>query len=152
MELWLCPRNKIALVSEKGTARIVNVTDPFAPLDEFNTHPEGIHGYIDDFVKKHKAVKALISGHEIPDDTKKILNVIDFGDIIQVRVLSLVRGLHVQKYLSFICFINEDYAFLQFYVDRKGKARCMGRMAEQFMTEYGHRDGHREPATLKFAH
>jgi len=150
MELWLCPRNKIALLSQGGKAHVFSIGEPFKPLDEYKVHAEGIHGYIDDFVTKHKAVKALISGYEIPDDKKKILNVVDFGSIHQVRVLTPVSG-H-KKYLTFLAFVGEECAYLQFYVDRKGKARCMARTSLQSKDKFGVYVGSANPAFLIFTH
>lgn len=150
MELWLCPRNKFALLRTEEETKFFEVTEPYATAtvlvaDEKFTLQERI----DAFVQKHKAVKALISGHEIPDSKKKILNVIDFGAIHQVRVLTPVSG-H-KKYLTFLAFVGNECAYLQFYVDRKGKARCMARQSLQMMDKWNVRTGC-APAFLIFDH
>jgi hypothetical protein len=150
MELWLCPRNKFALIGIKGKATVVKIGEPFEPLEEYTQHENGYHGFVDDFVEKYKAVKATISGHEIPDDKKKILNVIDFCTLHQVRVLTPVSG-H-RKYLTFLAFVGEECAYLQFYVDRKGKARCMARTSLQCKDKFGVRVGSAQPAFLIFDH
>lgn len=151
MELWLCPRNKFALLRTKEETTVFEITEPFTAVATL-VHDEKftLQERIDAFVRKHKAVKALISGHEIPDDKKKILNVLDFEAIHQVRVLSPVSG-H-KKYLTFLAFVGKECAYLQFYVDRKGKARCMARTSIQFKNKYGVRVGSAQPAFLIFDH
>lgn len=151
MELWLCPRNKYALLHTEEATTIFEVTEPFNPIatlveDEKFTLQERI----DAFVTRHKAVKAHISGHEIPDSKTSIVNVIDFGAIHQVRVLQPVSG-H-KKYLTFLAFVGKECAYLQFYVDRKRKARCMARNSIQAVDKWGVRTGSAQPAFLIFDH
>jgi hypothetical protein len=151
MELWLCPRNKYALLRTKEETTIFEIAEPFNPIAKLVSDEKfTLQERIDAFVKKHGAVKALISGHEIPDDKKKILNVIDFGAIHQVRVLTPVSG-H-KKYLTFLAFVGQECAYLQFYVDRKRNARCMARNSIQAQDKWGVRVGSSLPAFLIFDH
>ena len=152
MELWLCPRNKFGLLRTREETTIFEIGEPYKPIAKLVEDGKfTIQDRIEAFVTKHKAVKALISGHEIPDSKEKILNVIDFGDIHQVRVATPpVSGF--KKYLTFLAFVGNECAYLQFYVDRKGKARCMARTSVLNKDKWGVYVGSAKPAFLIFDH
>lgn len=127
MELWLCPRNKWAMCYQLGKVTTFEIASPLEPLVTFDDHSSrfSMQEHVDAFIKKHKAVQAHISGKSFTFDRKKpAIPVRDFDSYFKVRPVRFLSGF---EKLTVEALINDEVAFLQFYVDRKGEARCLAR-------------------------